>query len=543
MSDPTRLERLFEEAVERIEAGEPVEQVLASYPADVARELEPLLSVVTLFDGFPEPPPRSPQRVAQGRAAFLAQAAQMQARPSLWDHLAQSFRSLLAGLSPSWQRAAMTVAALLVIVILGHTTLVRASQSLPGDPLYPLKRTWEGLTVLLTFSPEERASLQAEYIKRRQSEVSQVVQRRRPVDRLQWAGYIISIQGEMWQVDGQTLRVPKSARIVGTPAVGKWADVVAMAPGDGTLIAREIIIEEQPPVLSIPTPTPTATPTPSPTHTATPTATATPTPSPTPLPTSTPVPSATPTPTASPTPTHTATPTATPTPTETPTLTPSPTATPTIMHQPAVEFQGHIQQKDGTRWLIMNHIVDVSEATIDESKGSADVGAEVWVRGYDMGEYIKAEQVVVLWAIPHMDIPESITGIIESMNGDVWVVSGITIIVPGDAQIYGTPVVGRSVTVNLIHKADGRRIAREVYVHPQNPIHEFTAVLMAKDGHHWTIGGYVILVDDATSIEGDPQVGDVVDVRVEELPDGTYHALSIRVREKATPTPTPSTSE
>ncbi len=535
MSDPTQLERLFEEAIERVEAGEPVEQVLASYPAEVARELRPLLSVVTALESFPEPPPRSPQRVAQGRAAFLAQAAQMREQPSWIDRLGQAWRDLFGGMALTWQRAALTVAALILIIVLGRTTLVWASQSLPGDPLYPLKRTWEEISVFVTFSSEERASLRAEYIKRRQEEVAKVLRQRRSVNRLQWAGYIVSIHGEMWQVDGQTLRVPESARISGQPAVGKWADVVAMAPGDGSLIAREIIIEERPPVLSIPSPTPTATPTPSPTNTATPTATATPTPSPTPSPTSTPIPTATPTPTASPTPTNTATPTATPTPTETPTLTPTPTATPTIMHQPPVEFQGHIQTQNGSQWLILNRRVDVSEAVIDESKGKATVGAEVWVRGYDMGEYVKAERVVVLWSIPRMDIQESITGIIESMNGDTWVVSGQTIIVPGDAIIYGTPAIGRTVTVNLIHKADGRRIAQEIYVHPQNPVHEFTAVLQAKNGNVWIIGGYAIRVDEATTIEGDPQVGDVVDARVEELPDGTYHALFIRVREKATP--------
>jgi len=90
--------------------------------------------------------------------------------------------------------------------------------------------------------------------------------------------------------------------------------------------------------------------------------------------------------------------------------------------------------------------------------------------------------------------------------------------------------------VDLIEQPDGRKIAQHIVVH-ERPTYEFTAVLEAINGNIWTIMGYPILVDEETQIIGQPQVGDVVDVKVEQLEDGTLHALYIAVRATATPTP------
>ncbi len=546
MSEHERLEQFFEEALERLEAGASLKDILASYPPEVADELAPMLALASALQSFPEPPPRDPARVAAGRRAFLAQAAELRAasqRPSLLQRAQEALAAIARSLTPSWQRAAVALATLVILVVFGRTMVVMASQTIPGDTLYPVKRAMEGVALLVTFSPEEREALRAEYIQRRQQEVAEVLARRRVVEQVDVVGYIVDIRGETWRVDGHTVHVPKDLRISGTPAIGLWAEIVASAPGDGSLIARDVVVKSAAPVSTIPTPTPTPTPsptatatdTPTPIPTATPTATWTPTftatPSPTPTPRPTDTPTWTPSPTATSTPTPTATPTATPTPT--------PTVTPTSMHVPALEFTGYIQTMDGTVWTIMNHIIDVSQAAIDTSKGQPQVGAEVWVRAHQEGDRLVAERIVVLWSIPKMPLDYTITGVIEAIAGDHWIVSGREIIVPPDTPIEGTPEVGRDVTIDVTEQVDGTLTARYITVHPSRPVYEFTAVLEDISGNIWTIMGYPILVDEQTEIVGDPHVGDVVDVRVEEWEDGTYHALYIGVRATATPTPPP----
>ncbi len=539
MSESRDLDLIFEEAVARLEAGESLQEVLAAYAPDVAEQLAPLLEVVYALEQMPEPPPRDPARAAAGRAAFLAQAAAMKApekspSPTLGQRLQQALRPLADLLRPAaWQRAAVALASIVLIIILGRTTLVMASQSLPGDTLYPLKRTMESLTTLLTISEEEREDLRLEYIQRRQEEVRRVIAEHRPVERLDFSGHILEIRGNTWRVDGHWVKVPSSAQVEGSPKVGLWANVIAAAPGDGSLIAKHIVISETAPVGKItppPTPTPTPTATATPTNTPTSTATATDTPTATATPVPPPPPTNTPTPTATPT----ATPTSTPTPTATPTVTP--TATPTIFHVPVVEFTGYIQTMDDNVWMILNHLVDVSQAEIDETKGKAQIGSEVWVRARRGEEMLIAERIVVLVSIPKVPLRYNITDVIKRIEGDRWLVGAHEIIVPAGTPIEGTPRVGLPATVDLIEQPDGRKIAQHIVVH-ERPTYEFTAVLEAINGNIWTIMGYPILVDEETQIIGQPQVGDVVNVKVEQLEDGTLHALYIAVRATATPTP------
>ncbi len=546
MNKTERLERAFEDALERLEAGVPLQEILASYPPEVARELAPMLALVIALDAFPEPPARDPAKAAAGRAQFLRQAAALRAQasaPSLVDRARRLLTALGRSLTPSLQRTAIALATLVILVVVGRTMVVMAEQSLPGDTLYPVKRALENVNLYLTISPEQREALRASYIHRRQEEVKQILVQRRPVERVEVPGYISDIRGATWHVGEYRIYVPRETLVEGTPAVGKWVHIIAAAPGDGRLIARHIIVQPTAPVDLLPsptpTPTPTWTPTPIPTATPTPIPTATFTPTPTDTPTFTPTP--VPPPTNTPTPTHT--PTATPSPTATPTATASPTPTPTpTPYVPPVEFTGYIQTMDGTVWTIMNHIVDVSQAEIDTTKGEPQVGAEVWVRARWKGERLVAERIVVLLSIPRTPLEYTITGVLEAIAGNLWTVSGRQIIVPPETPIEGTPEIGRSVTIDVTEQLDGTLTARRVVVHEPRPIYEFTAVVEAISGNIWTIMGYPILVDENTEILGNPHVGDVVDVRVEEWEDGTLHALFIRVRATATPTPAPTST-
>ena len=138
-----------------------------------------------------------------------------------------------------------------------------------------------------------------------------------PLTEVQFEGIISTVSGSSLIVGGNTVLIDSQTQIIGTPEVGRVAQVAAVRMPDGRLIGKVIMVLD-------PTPTPTVTATQQPT----PTSTLEPTPSPTPEPTSADTPEPTPSPTPEPTPTDTPEPTPSSTPEPTSTDTPEATASP-----------------------------------------------------------------------------------------------------------------------------------------------------------------------------------------------------------------------
>ena len=83
---------------------------------------------------------------------------------------------------PSWfsfpaiLRPALAAAAILVLVLAGATTA--AASSLPGDPLYGVKRTSEDVQLALTFDEVARMQLLARFADRRLEELAEIAKQR-----------------------------------------------------------------------------------------------------------------------------------------------------------------------------------------------------------------------------------------------------------------------------------------------------------------------------------------------------------------------------
>ena len=73
-------------------------------------------------------------------------------------------------------RPAFAVAAILVLVLAGATSA--AASSLPGDPLYAVKRATEDVRLALTFNDVARTQLLSELTDRRLEELAEIVKRR-----------------------------------------------------------------------------------------------------------------------------------------------------------------------------------------------------------------------------------------------------------------------------------------------------------------------------------------------------------------------------
>lgn len=141
----TEFEHLLSDCLERLARGETVEDCLARYPQS-AQELAPLL------------------RVAQ---ATLATAASLRPRPeartAIQERLSRAWRErerkrrralpLLGLLRP-------VLVALSLVLLLGFAgwgTAAASAGSLPGEPLYPVKKAGERFLLVITFSSEGKA--------------------------------------------------------------------------------------------------------------------------------------------------------------------------------------------------------------------------------------------------------------------------------------------------------------------------------------------------------------------------------------------------
>jgi hypothetical protein len=392
-----------------------------------------------------------------------------------WENVLAWWRQFLAGPRP----VPVAVAALLIFVLFAGALVTGAvtvsARAIPGDLLYPIKTTAEKVQWFFTFNPGVKAELIQEFSDRRVEEARAVLNLGRAVD-VPLLGRLEAMTGDEWQIAGLQVTITQQTVIRGRPTIGMIVQGMAHAPGDGKLMALYIEPAPAEDKASVPTVTPTALPTPQPSPTSTAVPSATPSPEPsrmqpadrpreaTPEPTATPTVTATATATATATSTSTATSTVTRTPTQTLTPSVTPTSTATLPPRPQ-RFFGWVVRIEGSRWTI---------------------------------------------------------------RGD----SEITVDTDGNTKFFGNPGVGSRVEVVLVQRPDGSYLALEIHnvggpsATPE-PL-DFMGQITAINGNRWTIGSFTVTVVGTTQIEGDPRVGDWVQVNAERRAGGEIRALRIK---------------
>lgn len=274
---------LLEEALNALEGGESVDAVLARYP-EQAHALAPLLKAAARCRealAFAEPP--SPGALAAGRQRLLREAARRPAAPRGRPPLSLPIRPRpegpsAQGLRPSLRPGlALAMAALLLIILVGGGATMAAADSLPGDPLYPVKLASQQARLALTFDPGVRIELASHFAEERRQEARIVAALGRQVE-VHFQGVLEAFNGESWTVGGLTVVLDGETKVKGAPAVGATVAVLAWSPGDGTLRARHLRVLSPlaPGATSTSSPTHQPTHTPRPTHTREPAATPTP---------------------------------------------------------------------------------------------------------------------------------------------------------------------------------------------------------------------------------------------------------------------------
>ena len=218
----------LEICLQAIEDGQKIESVLARYP-EFERELRPLLEVSLLarnssqFD-------ISEAVKHRGHVRLLQRANELRKANSVSHHR----------MIPILPRMAI-VLSLVGILALTSTGFVSASSgTLPGDQLYPVKRTWEGVRLFFAFNSGERDLLESQFEQERLDEIDGLLGRRIAVP-IEFKGLVTRQANGKWQVSGISVSITgsTSSAASGIPD-GAPVIVTGITGSDGVVEAQNV---------------------------------------------------------------------------------------------------------------------------------------------------------------------------------------------------------------------------------------------------------------------------------------------------------------
>jgi len=235
-----KLYEALEVCIKALETGAEIEAILQLYP-QMAEELRPILETLIRAQSLaiPSIPEDAMQR---GRARVLRHAAKMR----------KSARSPKRHWSMfALPRLATSIALALVFILLSSTGLVSASNgALPGDNLYPVKRSWEDLRLLFIFSPAGREGLESEFEQERLDEISMLLSEGRKAT-IAFAGLVTAKDTTQWKISGITVMITPSSHLPVNP-VSVGAPVMVIGHTDAQGFVEVDTLEELGPGTSLP---------------------------------------------------------------------------------------------------------------------------------------------------------------------------------------------------------------------------------------------------------------------------------------------------
>ena len=208
----------LEICLNELENGADMETVLARFP-DLAVELRPILAASVQARNMAAPEP-SQDAIRRGRARVMQRAAEMRE-----SRIAPRKRVI-----PALQRLVLSFS-LAAMLLLSSTGLLNASASaLPGESLYPVKRTWEGLRLLLIFNKEAREHLADQFENERLHEVNELLVEGRD-EVIQFAGVFMQVNGKNY-VSGIPVILPADTPL---PANGMAVVITGQTNSQGSV--------------------------------------------------------------------------------------------------------------------------------------------------------------------------------------------------------------------------------------------------------------------------------------------------------------------
>lgn len=214
-------EETLVEALEALENGDRVEEVLGRYPehaADLRHVLETTALLVQL------PPSPSPQAREASRKAFLQHGQELRQQKK-------------QGNARPLRRFFLSFASLALVVIL--VGLFAAQYAIPGDPLYGFKRSVENVRLSVA-SPAQQQQLRRAFEEERNHEVYRMIDRGRD-GVAGYKGIVAEIGDEQWELGNITINITDETVIQGTPKEGDWVEAHCRIE-DGQVYAESLVV-------------------------------------------------------------------------------------------------------------------------------------------------------------------------------------------------------------------------------------------------------------------------------------------------------------
>lgn len=209
--------------------GETLDSALARYP-HLAADLRPLLlSAHVARTGSLSAVPQNAQ--TRSRARLLSAASRLRETRSPWS------------MSPTLRTAFVALAVVLFVFLGGSGLVSAASSSLPGEPLYVVKRGVESLQLSLVADPQKKAVIEQELYDLRIEETDLLLDEQR-MEEVEFGGLVEAQTENGWVVSGIPVIVTAQTEFEGTVAIGAHVDVRGQTQADGSVLVERVRVEE-----------------------------------------------------------------------------------------------------------------------------------------------------------------------------------------------------------------------------------------------------------------------------------------------------------
>lgn len=225
----TKLIGALELSLQVLEHGGTVEECLSRFPS-LALDLRPLLesALSARSISLPTIPGNA---VTRGRVRVLNRAAQLR----------QGLRPR-AHYPRAWRLAAIPLVVLAFLFLTGNGLIAASANALPGDALYPFKRTVEDIRLRLAPNLNVKAGIQKEISTRRIDE-TEILLSEQHVEPVDFEGQVSEQLPDGWLIAGIPVRVTLQTEVEGTLAIGAQVEVRGLTQSDGSVLAERVTVE------------------------------------------------------------------------------------------------------------------------------------------------------------------------------------------------------------------------------------------------------------------------------------------------------------